>query len=108
MPLNNSGADRRRADRVEFERGHPAHLMAIDGSWRRSCTHKEVSERGARLKVDTPINGLSLKEFFLLLSSPGLAYRRCELAWVNGDEIGVNFLKKKSGKISQSMDVRSD
>jgi hypothetical protein len=22
-----------------------------------------------------------------------LAYRRCELAWVNGDQIGVNFLK---------------
>jgi len=29
----------------------------------------------------------------LLLSSTGLAYRRCELAWVNGDQIGVNFLK---------------
>lgn len=37
--------------------------------------------------------GPALKEFFLLLSSPGLAYRRCELAWVNGEEIGVNFLK---------------
>jgi hypothetical protein len=37
-----------------------------------------------------------------LLSSTGLAYRRCELAWVNGEEIGVNFLKnskkKKAGK----------
>jgi hypothetical protein len=28
-----------------------------------------------------------------VLSSPGLAYRRCELAWINGEEIGVNFLK---------------
>jgi hypothetical protein len=27
-----------------------------------------------------------------VLSSSGLAYRRCELAWVNGDEIGVNFM----------------
>jgi hypothetical protein len=40
-----------------------------------------------------------------LLSSTGLAYRRCELAWVNGDQIGVNFLKqsdkkKKAGKRS--------
>jgi len=43
--------------------------------------------------------GLPLKEFFLLLSSPGLAYRRCELAWVNGEEIGVNFLKQgKKGR----------
>ena len=36
---------------------------------------------------------MHLKEFFLLLSSTGLAYRRCELAWVNGDQIGVSFLK---------------
>jgi hypothetical protein len=39
----------------------------------------------------------------LLLSSTGLAYRRCELAWVNGDQIGVNFLnlndkKKRAGR----------
>jgi hypothetical protein len=38
-----------------------------------------------------------------LLSSTGLAYRRCELSWVNGDQIGVTFLKqgdkkKKAGK----------
>jgi hypothetical protein len=39
-----------------------------------------------------------LKEFFLLLSSTGLAYRRCELAWVNGDQIGVNFLKQGDKK----------
>jgi hypothetical protein len=38
------------------------------------------------------VEGLSLKEFFLLLSSTGLAYRRCELGWINGDRIGVNFL----------------
>ena len=27
-----------------------------------------------------------------------LAYRRCELAWVNGDQIGVNFLKQGDKK----------
>lgn len=31
------------------------------------------------------------------LSSSGLAYRRCELAWVNGDEIGVKFLTVGGG-----------
>jgi len=31
------------------------------------------------------MQGLALKEFFLLLSSTGLAYRRCRLDWVNGD-----------------------
>jgi hypothetical protein len=42
--------------------------------------------------MQSSIQGLILKEFFLLLSSSGLAYRRCELAWVNGDQIGINFL----------------
>ncbi|NEV79595.1 PilZ domain-containing protein, partial [Rhodopseudomonas sp. BR0C11] len=26
-------------------------------------------------------------------SSTGLAYRRCELSWINGDQIGVTFLR---------------
>jgi hypothetical protein len=34
----------------------------------------------------------------LLLSSTGLAYRRCELGWVNGDQIGVSFLKPDKKK----------
>ena len=63
------------------------------GTWRRDCIMEDVSETGARLTVVGNIEGLNLKEFFLLLSSTGLAYRRCELAWVNGDQIGVNFLK---------------
>jgi hypothetical protein len=29
-----------------------------------------------------------------VLSSVGLAYRRCKLAWVHGDQIGVTFLKR--------------
>lgn len=73
-------------------------MMAIDGTWRRGCTLNDVSDTGARLTVGSTIEGLSLTEFFLLLSSPGLAYRRCQLAWVNGDQIGVSFLKQKPGK----------
>jgi hypothetical protein len=67
-------------ERVTFERGIPAHTVM--GS----------------------VEGLHLKEFFLLLSSMGLAYRRCELSWINGDQIGVTFLKqgdkKKAGRRS--------
>jgi PilZ domain-containing protein len=85
---------RRKGERVTFERGIPAHMMGIDGTWRRDCTMEDVSETGAKLTVE----GLHLKEFFLLLSSTGLAYRRCELAWVNGDQIGVNFLKQGDKK----------
>jgi hypothetical protein len=67
--------------------------MGIDGTWRRTCILTAVSEIDAVLTVESSINGLNLKEFFLLLSSTGLAYRRCELARVNGDMIEVNFIK---------------
>ena len=85
--------DHRGNSRVVFERGVPAQMMGIDGTWRRECTMEDVSESGAKLTIDGSVEGLHLTEFFLVLSSTGLAYRRCELAWVNGDQIGVNFLK---------------
>jgi len=91
-------AERRKGDRVVFERGFAAHMMGIDGTWRRDCVMEDVSETGAKLTVEGSVEGLHLKEFFLLLSSTGLAYRRCELAWVNGDQIGVNFLKQGDKK----------
>ena len=78
--------------------------MAIDGTWRRDCIMLDVSQTGARLTIQDSIEGLKLKEFFLLLSSTGLTYRRCELAWINGDEIGAKFVtvspekKKQAGR----------
>jgi hypothetical protein len=77
-------------------------MMAIDGTWRRSCVMDDVSQTGARLTVDSSIAGLNLKEFFLLLSSTGLAYRRCSLAWVNGEEIGVTFVQPPTQKKTRS------
>ncbi len=91
--MQSMAAERRKGERVTFERGILAHMMGIDGTWRRDCTMEDVSETGAKLTIEGSVEGLHLKEFFLLLSSTGLAYRRCELAWVNGDQIGVNFLK---------------
>jgi hypothetical protein len=90
---NSMATERQKGERVTFERGIPAHMMGIDGTWRRECTMEDISETGAKLSVEGSVEGLNLKEFFLLLSSTGLAYRRCELSWVNGDQIGVNFLK---------------
>jgi hypothetical protein len=90
--------ERRKGERVTFERGIHAPLMGIDCTWRRECTMEDVSETGAKLTVEGSVEGLHLKEFFLLLSSTGLAYRRCELSWVNGDQIGVNFLKTSDKK----------
>ena len=94
--------ERGKSERVVFERGIPAHMMGIDGTWRRGCIMEDVSEVGAKLTVEGSVEGLHLKEFFLLLSSTGLAYRRCELSWVNGDQIGVTFLKQGDKKKKQA------
>src|SRR3954470_917420 len=91
--------NKRGARRVAFDRAIPANIMAIDGTWRRTCTVKDVSDTGAKLIVDASDQGLALKEFFLVLSSTGLAYRRCEVTWVNGTEVGVTFLKQADGRL---------
>lgn len=84
--------------RVIFGRGYNVWIMAIDGTWRRSCVLKAVSSHDAELILETSIEGLNLKEFFLLLSSTGLAYRRCELVKVNGAQIDIRFLNTKGNK----------
>ena len=58
-------------DRVTFGRGYDVCIMAIDGTWRRDCLLQAVSDTDALLTVDGSIQGLNLKEFFLLLSSTG-------------------------------------
>jgi len=90
-----STAERRQNKRVSFEHPVTALLMAIDGMWRRECSIYDVSDEGAKLAVGSSIEGLQLTEFFLVLSSTGLAYRHCKLTWVNGDQIGVTFMKRR-------------
>jgi hypothetical protein len=92
----------RKSERVEFGRGIDVQMMGIDGTWRRDCTMNDVSRTGARLTVNGPIQGLDLKEFFLLLSSSGLAYRRCRMVRLAGDQIGVEFLKPTTEKTKKA------
>jgi hypothetical protein len=73
-------SERRKGVRVVFEKGVEVSIMAIDGTWRRDCIMQDVSETGARLSVHDSIEGLKLKEFFLLLSSTGLTLRIPEKA----------------------------
>ena len=80
-------------ERVAFSHGYGVCIMGIDGTWRRDCLLNAISDSDAILTVEGSIQGLNLKEFFLLLSSTGLAYRRCQLVRVNGAEIDVAFLK---------------
>jgi hypothetical protein len=90
--------------RVKFERGLPAHMMAIDGTWRRECVVNDVSDSAATLTVSISIEGLNLNEIFLLLSSTGLVYRHGALEWVNGDRVGVAFLRPKARRAPIGMD----
>lgn len=88
----------RKSERVDFERGVHVYIMGIDGTWRRECMMIDVSQTGARLRIEGPVEGLDLKEFFLLLSSTGLAFRRCQMVRMDGDQIGVRFLERDKAK----------
>lgn len=97
--------ERRSFERVRFERGYGARILAIDGTWQRDCRIADVSDSGAKLKIDGSIRGLDLREFFLVLSNTGSAHRRCEQIWLSGDELGVRFLKDSAN--SRSDDYQS-
>ena len=94
--------DNKAPERVTFSRGYGVCIMGIDGTWRRDCLLNAISDNDAMLTVEGTIQGLNLREFFLLLSSTGLAYRRCELVRVNGTEIDVQFLNGKKNKKKRS------
>ena len=91
-------SERRNFTRVQFGRGYTAKIMAIDGTWQRDCRIGDVSDTGAKLTVHGSVNGIDMREFFLVLSQTGNAHRRCERIWLNGDEVGVRFLKDLPGR----------
>ncbi|HWM46292.1 MAG TPA: PilZ domain-containing protein [Xanthobacteraceae bacterium] len=86
--------ERRIIERYRFGQGYTMRLMARDGSWQVPCTIIDVSQTGAKLHLDAPIDGIELKDFILKLSQFGTAQRDCELAWHRGDFIGVRFTKQ--------------
>jgi hypothetical protein len=88
------GKDQRKTGRVTFTQGMPARIIAIDGTWSRDCLVLDAGDAGAKLEFETSVAELNLKEFLLQLSTSGV-FRRCELAWINGAQIGVHFLKSK-------------
>lgn len=88
--------DNRNAKRVRLEHRFPVNLMGVDGTWRRSCVLLDVSDTGAKIEVEGSIEVLRAREFFLLLSSTGLAFRRCELIWVDGSCAGIRFITAKT------------
>ena len=67
----------------------PAWITVDGGFATRQCTLIDISEGGARLRVEDP--QFVKREFQLKLerSSPG---RACKIAWKNGDVIGIKFV----------------
>lgn len=90
--------DGRKAARVRMDHRQPVNLMGSDGTWRRSCVLLDVSQTGAKVEVEGTLDVLQAKEFFMLLSSMGLAYRRCELVWIDGTTAGLHFVNTTGGK----------
>lgn len=84
--------DGRKASRVRMDHRQSVNLMGSDGTWRRSCVLVDVSNTGAKIEVEGSLDVLKAKEFFMLLSSTGLAYRRCELVWIDGTTAGIHFI----------------
>jgi hypothetical protein len=79
-----------RKSRPSRRRTSQSAWMTIDGSFAtRPCTVVDISEGGARLRVDDP---QFVKPRFHLKferTSPG---RACKVAWKKGDLIGVEFV----------------
>ncbi|WP_375304149.1 PilZ domain-containing protein [Bradyrhizobium sp. A11] len=84
--------DGRKAFRVKMDHRQPINLMGSDGTWRRRCVLLDVSQSGAKVEVEGTLDVLQAKEFFMVLSSTGLAYRRCELVWIDGTMAGIQFI----------------
>jgi hypothetical protein len=97
-----SNWNNRKSDRVQFQRAFPTNLMGVDGTWTRACKLLDVSSTGARIEIEGTTDVLKAKEFFLILSSTGLAFRRCEMVWIDGTTVGIRFLvnNAKPGKRS--------
>ncbi|TYL85824.1 PilZ domain-containing protein [Bradyrhizobium cytisi] len=100
--------DRRKAKRVQFEHEHRATLLGSDGTWWRDCVLIDVSETGARLRIDGSTDVLRSRLFFLLLSKTGLAFRRCELVRLDGPEVGVQFVTRRTIRARSMLRVTSN
>ena len=86
------GFEKRKGNRVVFARGVAVRIMAIDGTWCHDVMMEDVSVKGAKLTLERPLDRTITKEFFLALSTTGKVFRRCELAWVNGNQLGASFV----------------
>jgi len=83
-------ANRRKAARRAI--AYNAKIVASDRSWNRDCRVIDVSDTGAKIRVEQAADLPS--DFILALSAHGSASRCCHVMWVNDSEIGVVFERR--------------
>lgn len=87
-------ANRRRTARRAI--AYNAKLVASDGSWDRDCRVLDVSDTGARIKVEQAADLPS--DFIRALSARGSASRCCHVMWTKDREIGVVFERRAEAR----------
>jgi len=70
-----------------------ARMARADGSALGPCLILDLSDTGARLKIDA--SQTLPDEFILLLSHDGRLHRQCSVAWRSPTAIGVRFLSRR-------------
>jgi hypothetical protein len=66
-----------------------------DGSSRRPWHLDEISDRGARLRVDVPDEVPD--RFTLLLKGDVVRIRKCHVVWRSASHVGVEFARSEPG-----------
>ena len=78
---------RRKAGRQPLS--YPAKIIANDKSWGRDCRLVDISDGGALLVTQEPLE--LPQEFMLALS--GRITRRCQLRWSEDCDVGIAFVR---------------
>lgn len=82
-------ADQRRNKRRHIRIG--AHIDTSDGSGQIDCTVKDVSQTGARVKIDD--TSRLPDDFILRFTKDATPRRHCRVVWRSQSDAGVMFLK---------------
>ena len=83
-----------RREHIRKSMSYRARIVADDGTWMYPCEIFDVSVGGARLAIYCPAQTPLPEQFLLRLSEISQTSRYCELAWRQGNEIGVRFVRE--------------
>jgi hypothetical protein len=86
-----AASNRRKSERVIFERGIDAFIMGIDGTWRRDCFMEDVSQTGTKLTIHGSIEATPQRILpFAIIHRPGLPPLRAGLGQRRSDRRKVH------------------